>query len=130
MKWFQNFMRGRYGADQLSFALLILYFIITVISMLIGIPVIGYISLILVVICYFRIFSRNVYKRSSENAKFMRLINPALSKFKTKKKEFSERKTHKFYNCPSCKQRLRVPKGRGTITITCPKCKTKFDKKT
>ena len=123
MKWFQNFMRGRYGVDQLSFALLILYFVITILGTAFRIPYIGYVALLLIVWCWFRILSRNTYKRSQENAKFMGWIYPIQNKWRTKKREFQDRKTHKYYNCPNCKQRLRVPKGRGTITITCPKCK-------
>ena len=130
MKWFQNFMRGRYGVDQLSFALLILYFVITILGTAFRIPYIGYVALLLIVWCWFRILSRNTYKRSQENAKFMGWIYQIQNKWRTKKREFQDRKTHKYYNCPNCKQRLRVPKGRGTITITCPKCKTKFDKRT
>ena len=130
MKWFQNFMRGRYGVDQLSFALLILYFVITILGTAFRIPYIGYVALLLIVWCWFRILSRNTYKRSQENAKFMGWIYPIQNKWRTKKREFQDRKTHKYYNCPNCKQRLRVPKGRGTITITCPKCKAKFDKRT
>lgn len=130
MKWFQNFMRGRYGVDQLSFAILILYFIITILGSLFRIPYISYLALALIVWCWFRIFSRNTYKRAQENAKFMGKVYPIQNKWRTKKREFADRKTHKYYSCPNCKQRLRVPKGRGKITITCPKCKTKFDKRT
>ena len=61
MKWFQNFMRGRYGVDQLSFALLILYFVITILGTAFRIPYIGYVALLLIVWCWFRILSRNTY---------------------------------------------------------------------
>ncbi|MFR5079753.1 MAG: hypothetical protein ACLTDX_17775 [[Clostridium] innocuum] len=115
MKWFQNFMRGRYGVDQLSFALLILYFVITILGTAFRIPYIGYVALLLIVWCWFRILSRNTYKRSQENAKFMGWIYPIQNKWRTKKREFQDRKTHKYYNCPNCKQRLRVPKGRGVL---------------
>lgn len=130
MKWLQNFMRGRYGVDQLSLALLILYFILTIIVTAFRIPFGGYVTMLIIIWCWFRILSRNTYKRAQENAKFMGKIYPIQNKLKTKRKEWKERKTHKFFTCPNCKQRLRVPKGRGTITITCPKCKTKFDKRT
>lgn len=111
MKWFQNFMRGRYGVDQLSFALLILYFVITILGTAFRIPYIGYVALLLIVWCWFRILSRNTYKRSQENAKFMGWIYPIQNKWRTKKREFQDRKTHKYYNCPNCKQRLRVRRG-------------------
>ena len=63
-----EFMRGRYGVDQLSFALLILYFVITILGTAFRIPYIGYVALLLIVWCWFRILSRNTYKRSQENA--------------------------------------------------------------
>lgn len=130
MKWLQNFMRGRYGPDQLSLFLLVLYFIITLISTFAGVPIVSYIALLLIFWCWFRILSRKTYKRSAENTKFLRMVYPITSRYHTIKKKFKDRKTHKYYKCPNCKQELRVPKGKGEITITCPKCKTKFDKRT
>lgn len=123
-------MRGRNGADQLSFAILVLYFIILIIGTIFRIPFISYITLLLIIWSFFRIFSKNRMKRARENAAFMGKIYPIQNKWRTKRTEWKERKTYAFYSCPSCKQRLRVPKGKGKITITCPKCKTKFDKKT
>lgn len=130
MKWLQKFMQGRYGTDQLSLFLLVLYLIITIVATGFNLPIISYISLALVLWCWFRIFSKNKYKRSGENTKFLRMVYPITSRVHTKRKEWKERKTYRFYTCPNCKQRLRVPRGRGTLTITCPKCKTKFDKRT
>lgn len=74
-------------------------------------------------------FSRNVYKRSGENTKFLRMTYPVTSRFKSWKNRWRDRKTHKYLKCPHCKQQLRVPKGKGEITVTCPKCHTKFDGK-
>lgn len=130
MRWLQNFMRGRYGVDQLSFAILILYLVVTILGTFFRIPFVNTIALLLIVWCWFRILSRNTYKRAQENTKFMGKVYPIQNKYRTKKKEFQDRKTHKYFTCPTCKQRLRVPRGRGEITITCPKCKTKFDKRT
>ncbi|MCD7981014.1 MAG: zinc-ribbon domain-containing protein [Clostridiales bacterium] len=41
-----------------------------------------------------------------------------------------QRKIYKFYMCPHCSQKVRVPKGKGRIEITCPKCRTTFIKTT
>ncbi|MEG0274929.1 MAG: hypothetical protein RR690_07340 [Longicatena sp.] len=130
MRWLQNFMRGRYGPDQLSFFLLALYLVITIVSSFLRLPILTYLSLILMFWCWFRILSRKTYKRSAENTKFLRMVFPITSRFRSLKKRFRDRKFYKYYKCPSCKQELRVPKGKGEITITCPKCKTKFDKRT
>ncbi len=130
MKWFQNFMRGRYGVDQFSFALLISYFIISVLGMIMKNSLIVNLSFIVLIYCWYRILSKKIYKRSSENTWYLQKIYPVRMWFNKKKRHFQDRKVYKYYKCPNCKQELRVPKGKGEITITCPKCHTKFDKRT
>ena len=65
----------------------------------------------------------------AENQKFLTLRYKTISKWNLMKKHWAESKTHRFFKCPQCKQKVRVPKGRGKICITCPKCKTEFVKK-
>lgn len=125
--WLQRFMYGRYGVDQLSIGILVVFILLTVIGIFVRIPYIEVVYVLLLVLCYFRMFSRNIYKRRAENTKFMKFWGPIASFFKRKKQHFHDRKTHKYFQCPNCKQELRVPKGKGEITVTCPKCKTKFD---
>lgn len=72
---------------------------------------------------YFRVFSKNVYKRRSEELAFISWKNRL-------KQRWTQRKTHKFYHCPKCRTVLRVPKGKGKISITCRSCGEKFIKKT
>lgn len=130
MKWFQNFMRGRYGVDQFSFALLIIYFIISILGMIMKNSLIVNLSFIVLIYCWYRILSKKVYKRSSENTWYLQKTYPIRMWINKKKRHFHDRKVYKYYKCPKCKQELRVPKGKGEITITCPKCHTKFDKRT
>ena len=130
MKWLQNFMRGRYGTDQLNMFLLILAIVVMLLTSMLNIPYVFLVSIALLILCYYRLFSRKTYKRSGENTKFLRILYPFSSRWHSMRKKWKDRKVYKYYKCPSCKQELRVPKGKGEITITCPKCKTKFDKKT
>ncbi len=130
MKWFQNFMRGRYGVDQFSFALLISYFVVSILGMAMRNSLVVNLSFLILIYCWYRILSRKTYKRSAENTWYLQKTYPIRMWFNKKKRRFQDRKTHKYYKCPNCKQELRVPKGRGEITITCPKCHTKFDKRT
>ena len=128
--WLQRFMYGRYGADQLNMALMILFLVIALTTPLLknNLPLI--LNLVLLVLIYLRMFSRNISKRYAENQKFLKIWNPIRNKFRFTMKHTKERKDYRFYKCPNCKQKVRVPKGRGEITITCPKCHTKFDKRT
>ena len=123
----RSFLYGRNGLDDLAKLTLIVSIIVFLIY---GFWPRGIVKIILSLItwglmgyAYFRILSKNVYKRVQENKRFLGALNMT-------KTRWEQRKTHKFYRCPKCKTWLRVPKGRGKITITCVKCGTKFDKKT
>ncbi|MBE6022324.1 MAG: hypothetical protein E7231_03700 [Cellulosilyticum sp.] len=126
MDRFKKFMIGRYGTDQLSLSLLGLGLFLCLVTMPFRFILIRLIPLIPIVLCYFRVFSKNIYKRQQENFKFIRFYTPIIKRFQVLKKRFNERKTHRYFKCPSCKQTLRVPKGKGNISITCPKCKNIF----
>ena len=123
----RSFFYGRNGFDDLAKHSLILSIVVFLIY---GFLPQGILKLIfslitygLMAYAYFRILSKKVYKRTQENKKYLGAINMTKTRWK-------QRKTHKFYRCPKCKTWLRVPKGRGKITITCVKCSTKFDKRT
>ncbi len=126
---FQRFMSGRYGADQLSKFLLGVCVVCIVLNMFTRTSVFYWLALILLVYSYFRIFSRNHAKRYKENQQYLGLKNKIVSRFQRERSYAKERKTHHIYTCPNCKQKIRVPKGKGKICVTCPKCKTEFVKK-
>ncbi len=129
MSWLRKFMAGRYGADRLSVFLLILSVIFRLIgdaSMSVFIMV-GYILLFL---SMYRILSKDIQKRKMENYKFAILVSPIYSRLKKMQARLKGLKTHKYYKCSKCKTILRVAKGKGKILVTCPKCSTKFIKKT
>ena len=78
---------------------------------------------------YYRMLSRKVEKRYQENQKFLNWRYGLAVKKNRRKEQAQQRKIYHFYKCPSCRQKVRVPKGKGKICITCPKCKTEFIKK-
>ncbi len=126
---------GRYGLDPLGYALIILSMALSLTSSLIN-SVSHAVSYVLWILSYavlvwavFRVLSRNIYARRRENEKFMGVWKPVKKWFKLQYNRIKDIKTHCYFACPNCKNNLRVPKGRGTITITCPVCKTKFDRK-
>jgi len=117
----RRFMMGRYGTDKLNMAILCVGLVACILSMFIRVAPV---TLALTVISYifmgwavFRSFSRNTYKRYQENRKYLM----ALQKVKDRE--------HRYYDCPRCRQQVRVPRGKGKIAITCPKCKEKFIRK-
>ena len=118
----RRFMQGRYGNDKLNTALLICGAIISILSLILRNPWFSLFSLIacyfLMFIVIFRMLSRNTYKRYRENRKYLQLM------------ERIRDRQHRYYDCPRCRQQVRVPRGKGKISITCPKCKEKFIKKT
>ena len=121
-RWLNNFMAGRYGTDKLNMGILGGGVVCCILSMFIRrveinllLTVISY-GLMIWAIC--RTFSRNTYKRYQENRRFLQLCD------RLKDRE------HRYYNCPRCRQVVRVPRGKGKISITCPKCGEKFIRKT
>lgn len=126
---FRKFMIGRYGVDSLSKFMLGTAVVLLVFAMGFQNNFLNTLACLLVLLCYFRMFSRNYQKRAEENQKFLELKGKAATFLKREKEYFEQRKTHHIYKCPSCKQKIRVPKGKGKICITCPKCHTEFIKK-
>ncbi|MDD2447147.1 MAG: hypothetical protein PHY91_05620 [Tissierellia bacterium] len=124
---FRRFMSGRYGFDQLSNALITVSIIFILLSAGLQSSVLNTLGFVVLFFSYFRVFSRNIYKRYAENQKFLNYWNPIKGKFYSLKNRMKQSKTHKFYKCPNCNKRVRVPKGKGKIRITCPECKTKFE---
>lgn len=125
----QQFMAGRYGADQLGQVILGIALVFMVVSLFSRWNIFYLLALGLLVYEYYRMFSKQIDKRYQENQKFMNWRYRLVVKRSRKKEQFKQRKIYHFYRCPSCKQKVRVPKGKGKICITCPKCKTEFIKK-
>ena len=138
MNWLRNFMMGRYGPDSLSLFLIVVSLVCTLTSSLFG----G--VLVLILISYalwfwviFRMLSRNIAARQKENETFLRGWRWVMDHtvglrgwFKTQGNRFRDRKTHKYFRCPSCHQMVRVPKNKGKVRIICPKCKNEFIRQT
>ena len=118
----QRFMYGRYGTDRLNTVVLGIGLVACLIGMFVSSPIP---SLLLTLISYacmfwalFRTFSRNTYKRYQENRRFSQLL------------EQLKDRNNRYFSCPKCHQSVRVPKGKGKIAITCPRCEERFIKKT
>lgn len=126
---FQQFMTGRYGSDEFSRFMLIAALIFMVLSMFTRGSLFYLLAMVLLIYCYFRMLSRNTYKRYAENEKYLEIKNNITGFFQREKDHAGQRKDYRFFKCPNCKQKVRVPKGKGKIKIHCPKCHTDFIKK-
>lgn len=120
--WFWRLMAGRYGHDKLNAAMLWTGIVIVAVALFVPHPLIDLMlhmaAYTLMGISLFRMFSRNTYKRYRENQKFLMLVS-----------QLKDR-DHRYYQCPRCRQPVRVPRGKGKIAISCPKCQEKFIKRT
>ena len=118
--WFRQFMTGRYGTDKLNTVILTTALIIC----LVGVFFRGLASAMLTLVSYslmgwaiFRTFSRNTYKRYQENRKYLMFL------------ERLRDREHRYFACPKCKQSVRIPRGKGKVAITCPRCRERFIRK-
>lgn len=124
----QRFMWGRYGNDRLNQFLMVCAMVLFLLSLFIRGPL-YLLAVIVMVYVYFRMFSRNIAKRTAENQWYLKREWQVKNFLSKKKKEFAQRKEFHIYRCPNCKQKIRVPRGRGRIAIRCRKCNHEFIKK-
>ncbi|MBD5395518.1 MAG: hypothetical protein HDR71_14910 [Lachnospiraceae bacterium] len=123
-----RFMMGRYGNDQLNRFLMILVLVFFVCSVF-GSGFFYLLGLACLIYVYFRMMSKNTYKRSLENNRYLQYEFKVKQFLGTWKRDMQQRKTHHIYRCPSCRQKIRIPRGKGRIEIRCPKCSQTFIKK-
>ncbi len=130
---FAKFMAGRYGTDRLNMFMVIVLLVCAVINLFVRN---GYFSVVLsswelflIILIYIRMFSRNISKRYAENQKYLAIENRIRRFFGQKKYIQQQRKDFHIYSCPQCKQKIRIPRGKGKVSIRCPKCGAEFIKR-
>ena len=127
-QWLTRFMTGRYGMDQLNTAMMVLYIILYVIYLFTRWMILDFIVLVLLFVTIFRMLSRNLERRRAENTRFLQMVRPALRKFKSCRSRMQD-KEHRYFKCPNCGQQMRVPRGKGRITVHCRACGATFEEK-
>lgn len=129
-EWIARFMQGRYGVDKFSNFLFVLALICLIVEFFVPVAVVRNIlnlaALLILVYSYCRIFSKNHAKRYAENERFMKCFGSLQRLFHKKQSDRMQKRYHRIFKCPNCRQSVRVPKGKGKIAITCPKCRTEF----
>ena len=118
----RRFMEGRYGSDKLNTAILMVALVLVLVYTFLPFGlvkiILWIISYVLMIWAIFRMLSRNTYRRYQENRRFLQIVDGIRDR------------EHRYYDCPNCRQRGRGPRGKGKISISCPKCREKFIPKT
>ena len=126
---FQNFVSGRYGVDDFSKALLYATLALCLVSLFTRNRMLNLLLTAGLVFIYYRMFSKNYSRRYQENLWYLRQKDKVMHFFRRQNSLAQQRKTHRIYTCPQCRQKIRIPKGHGKVQITCPQCKTAFIKR-
>lgn len=123
----KSFFIGRYGYDDFNLFLLILYLILSVIHLITRNYWLSILEFAVLIFLIFRMLSKNLEKRRNENKKYLNITAPIRNGIKNIKSSYKS--DYKFFSCPTCNQRVRVPKGKGKIEVKCPKCGKTFIKR-
>ena len=122
----RKFMIGRRGADELSLALLITGLALSMLTTITRIGLFYLVGLVAYGLSLFRMFSRNIEKRYAENMKFLGVWRKARSSVKQFVNRLKNMRKYKYFKCPKCHSRLRLPRKVGEVTVTCGKCRHAF----
>ena len=114
--------------DDFNRALFLTAIVLYILSTLTDIGLIYWFSVVLLFYSYYRMFSKNLYKRSEENRTYLNKTANLRFKARNKWAQLKQMRTHHIYKCPTCRQKIRIPRGKGRIEIRCPKCKSTFIK--
>ena len=124
----QRFMYGRYGNDQLNMVLVLLSLALYLVFAVTSWTFLYAVSFMLMALALFRCLSRNYDRRRAENGKFLSLVQPVTRWYRLRR-TIRRDKDHCYFKCPNCGQQLRVPRGKGRITVTCRGCGASFQEK-
>ena len=107
MNWLRRMMYGRYGADQLSWFLLIVYVALSILSGLPHLGLLSWVAMLVLIWSFFRMFSRRYDRRRAENARFLAMAGPAIRWLKMRRTILRDR-DHRYFRCPNCGQYMRA----------------------
>lgn len=129
-----RFMHGRYGVDELSQFLMVIALLGVLVSRIARIALLAPLSWIIILIVYMRILSKNFTRCYQQNKKYLTIRNKVKNFFVIRKNKIRHKVNrwmgYHVFKCPSCKQKIKVPRGKGKVEIRCQKCNTKFIKRT
>lgn len=133
MQWIGKlmfYMKGRYGYDELSKALILSGLVLSIFSSFTGGAILNMLALALIAFGGLRVLSKEKGNRRKELQQYIKWKQTVLTSYRTYRNRWIQRKAFKITKCPSCKQKIRIPRGRKKVRVTCPSCQNKFIKKT
>ena len=122
----QRFMAGRYGVDKMNQGLSVWSLILIGFGIFFKVSLLYWVGLAVIIYIYFRMLSKDIPRRYAENQAFLQQYYRLTGWFTGKKQSMERNKGYRIYKCPQCRQKVRVPKGKGKISIHCPKCSNDF----
>ncbi|ETA78963.1 BRcat domain-containing protein [Youngiibacter fragilis] len=125
----RKLMQGRYGVDELSRLMVYVSFVVMLIGSFAKNPYINLVGFAMTIYAYSRIFSKNHRLCSSQNLKYVQVRDRFLRKIANHVQIMKLSRTYRVYSCPGCRQMVRIPKGKGKVEVKCPKCGTRFSRK-
>ena len=127
-RYMARFMAGRYGGDQLNLLLIALYLLFYVVYLFTRLIPFEALALILIILSLYRSLSRNLARRRAENTRFLQIVRPVARRWSAFRARAHDRE-HRYFKCPNCGQQMRVPRGKGRITVHCRSCGAAFEEK-
>lgn len=127
-QYLSRFMTGRYGMDQLNLFLVVTYLVLYLVSLVTRLWILDWVVMVLLLVTLFRMLSRDIYRRQAENTRFLQIVRPVQRNFHTFRTRMKDRE-HRYFKCPNCGQQMRVPRGKGRITVHCRTCGATFEEK-
>ena len=127
-RYMAQFMAGRYGGDQLNLLLMALYLVLYIVFLFTRLLAFELLAVVLLFVSLFRSLSRNLDARRAENSRFLQFARPIARRWNTFHSRTHDRE-HRYFKCPNCGQQMRVPRGKGRITVHCRSCGAVFEEK-
>ena len=127
-RYMARFMAGRYGGDQLNLLLIALYLLFYVVYLFTRLIPFEALALILIILSLYRSLSRNLARRRAENTRFLQIVRPVARRWSAFRARAHDRE-HRYFKCPNCGQQMRVPRGKGRITVHYRSCGAVFEEK-
>lgn len=122
----RSFLWGRYGIDQLYYGLLVLYVLLTVLRMIFDLEFLSFIAMVVLILAFLRVLSKNHGARQKENRVFLKLWAPVKTELVLVRDRFRDIKNARYRHCRHCRAILKLPVKKGGHTVVCPRCCKRF----